>query len=229
MVHPDNISSKLASLVDVSASIDKVVANVVDVGGEFISKHDFDDRESMLTWICRNTVNLGFGVVIGRSDNGTARRNPFVTMLCERNGKYNPPLKKFKKDDTGTRKCECPFKIRCYMLASKKWRISVIFGLHNHELCAKLQGHPMACGLNPIKKASIKDMSLNFVQPKNIPATLKRKEPDNISNIGQVYNQRYRNNKAIRGDTNEMQQLLKMLDDNKYVSRYKNCDDEVIV
>ncbi|XP_058783949.1 uncharacterized protein LOC131658696 [Vicia villosa] len=142
MVHPYNISSKLASLVDVSASIDEVVANVVDVGGDFISKHDFDDRESMLTWIRRKAVNLRFGVVIGRSDNGTARRNPFVTMLCERSEKYNPPLKKFKKDDTGTRKCECPFKIRCYMLASKKWISSVIYGLHNHELCAKLQGHP---------------------------------------------------------------------------------------
>ncbi|XP_058766511.1 uncharacterized protein LOC131640124 [Vicia villosa] len=180
MVHPDNISSKLASLVDVSASIDEVVANVVDVGGDFISKHDFDGRESMLTWIRRKAVDLGFGVVIGRSDNGTARRNPFVTMLCERSGKYNPPLKKFKKDDTG---------------------------------------QPMASRLNPVEKASIKDMSLNFVQPKNILATLKRKEPDNISNIRQVYNQRYRNNKAIRGDGNEMQQLLKMLDDNKYLSR----------
>ncbi|XP_058754564.1 uncharacterized protein LOC131627723 [Vicia villosa] len=186
-VHPDNILNKLASLVDVSASIDEVVANVVDVGGDFISKHDFDDRESMLTWIRRKAVNLGFGVVIGRSDNGTARRNPFVTMLCERSGKYNPPLKKFKKDDMSTRKCECPFKIRCYMLASKKWRSSIIYGLHNHELCAKLQGHPIACRLNPVENASIKDMSLNFVQPKNILATLKRKEPDNISNIRQVY------------------------------------------
>ncbi|XP_058759135.1 uncharacterized protein LOC131632404 [Vicia villosa] len=187
MVHPYNISCKLASLVDVSASIDDVVANVVDVGGDFISKQDFDDRESMLTWIRRKVVNLGFGVVIGRSDNGTARRNLFVTM-CGRSGKYNPPLKKFKKDDTCTRKCECPFKSRCYMLASKKWRSSVICGLHNHELCAKLQGHPIACRLNLVEKASIKDLSLNFVQPKNILVTLKRKEPDNISNIRQVYN-----------------------------------------
>ncbi|XP_058750117.1 protein FAR1-RELATED SEQUENCE 5-like [Vicia villosa] len=229
MVHPDNILSKLASLVDVSASIDEAVANVVDVGGDFTSKHDFDDRESMLTWIRQKSIDLGFGVVIGRSDNGTARRNPIVTMLCEKSGKYNPPLKKFKKGDTGTRNYECPFKIRCYMLASKKWRSSVICALHNHDLCAKLQGHPMACRLNPVEKVSIKDMSLNFVQPKNILATLKRKEPVNISNIRQVYNQRYRNNKAIRGDRNEMQQLLKMLDDNKYISRYRNCDDEVTV
>ncbi|XP_058742100.1 uncharacterized protein LOC131614545 [Vicia villosa] len=55
------------------------------------------------------------------------------------------------------------------------------------------------------------------------------KEPDNVSNIRQVYNIWYRNNKAIRGDRSEIQQLLKMLDDNKYVSRYRTCDDGVTV
>ncbi|XP_058753208.1 uncharacterized protein LOC131626410 [Vicia villosa] len=128
----------------------------------------------------------------------------------------------------GTRKCECPFKIRCYMLASTKWRCSVVCGLHNHDLCAELQGHPVACQLNPVEKASIKDMFLNFVQPKNVFATLKRTESDNISNIRKMYNQRYHNKKESRGDRSEMQHLLKMLDDNKYVVRYKYCDDEKI-
>ncbi|XP_058784120.1 uncharacterized protein LOC131658885 [Vicia villosa] len=183
MVHPNNISRELATLVDVGTGIDGVVANVVDVGGDFRCKQDFDDRESMLTWLRRNATNLGFGVVIGRSDNGTVRRNLFVTILCERSGKYHPPLKNFKRDDTGTRKCECQFKTRCYMLASTKWRCFVVCGFYNHDLCAKLQGHSIVCRLNPIKKASIEDMSLNFVQSKNILATLKRNEPDNISNI----------------------------------------------
>src|SRR4051812_5721147 len=68
MVHPDNISRELATLVDVCTSIDGVVANVADVGSDFSSKQDFDDRESMITWIRKNATNLGFGVVIGRSD-----------------------------------------------------------------------------------------------------------------------------------------------------------------
>ncbi|XP_058726763.1 uncharacterized protein LOC131598150 [Vicia villosa] len=228
MVNADNISRELAPLVDVCTSVDGVVAKMVDVGGDFSSKEDFDDRESMLTWICRNATNLDFIVVIGRSDNGTARRNPFVTMMCKRSDKYLPPLRNFKRNDTGTRKCECPFKIRCYMLASKKWRCYVIYGLHNHDLCAKLQGHPSVCRLNPEEKTSIKDMSLNLVQLKNIFAPLKRKEPNNVSNIRQVYNQRHRNNKASRGDRSEMQQLLKMLDANKYVLRYRTCNDKVV-
>ncbi|XP_058725564.1 uncharacterized protein LOC131596844 [Vicia villosa] len=147
-------------------------------------------------------------------------------MLCERSRKYHPPLRKFKRDNTGTRKCECPFKIRGYMMACKKWKFSVICGLHNHDLCAKLQGHSSVCRLNPEEKTCISDMSLNLFQPKNILATLKWKEFDNVSNIRQVYNIWYCNNKTIRGDRSEMQQVLKLLGDNKYVSWYRTCDDE---
>ncbi|XP_058775580.1 protein FAR1-RELATED SEQUENCE 5-like [Vicia villosa] len=229
MMHPDNISRELVLLVDVSSNVEGVVVKAVDVGGDFNNKQEFDDRESMLIWISRNATNLGFDVEIGRSNNGTARRNAFVTMLCERSGKYHPPLRKSKRDDMSSRKCECPFKICCYMLASKKWRFSFIYGLHNHDLFSKLQGHPSVCRLKPEEKTCFSDMFLNLIQPKNIPATLKQKEPDNVSNISQVYNIRYLNNKAIRGDRSEMQQLLKLLDDNKYVSRYKTCDDRVTV
>ncbi|XP_058746055.1 uncharacterized protein LOC131618923 [Vicia villosa] len=228
MVHPDNISRELVHSVDVSPNVEGIVVKAVDGGGDFNNKQEFDDRESMLTWIRRNATDLGFGAVIGRSDNGTARRNAFVTMLCERSGKYHPPPRKFKRDEAGTRKCEFPFKIRDYMLASKKWRFNLICGLHNHDMCGKLQGHPSVCRLNPEENTCINDMSLNLFQPKNILSTLKRKKPNNVSNIRQVYNIWYRNNKAIRGDRSEVQQLLKMLDDNKYVSWYRTCDDGVL-
>ncbi|XP_050876455.1 protein FAR1-RELATED SEQUENCE 5-like [Lathyrus oleraceus] len=72
-------------------------------------------------------------------------------------------------------------------------------------------------------------MTLNLVQPKNILATLKLKRPKNISNIKQVYNIRYQTNKTLMGDIIEMQQLLKVLDDNNYVSRYQTCEDGVTV
>ncbi|XP_058756515.1 protein FAR1-RELATED SEQUENCE 5-like [Vicia villosa] len=219
MAHPDNISRELVPLVDVSLNVEGVVVKAVDVGGGFNNKKEFDDRESMLTWIRRIAINLGFSVVIGRSNNGTTRRNAFVTMLCEKSEKYHSPLMKFKRDETGSRKYECPFKICCYMLTSKKWRFSVIYDLHNHDLCSKLQGRPSVCRLKPEEKTCISDMSLNLVQPKNILVTLKRKEPD-------IW---YHNNKVIKGDRSEMQQLLKLLDDNKYVSRYRTCDDGVTV
>ncbi|XP_058726691.1 uncharacterized protein LOC131598070 [Vicia villosa] len=229
MVHPDNISKELVSTNDVSQNVQGVVVKSIDVDGDFINKQEFDDRDSMLTWIRKTATILSFSVVIGRSDNGLERRNVFVTMLYERSGKYWTPLRKFKRDDMRSRKCECPFKIRGYMLATKKWKFTVICGLHNHELCSKLQGHHSVCRLKPEEKTCISDMTLNLIQPKNILVTLKQKEPNNISNIRQVYNIWYRANKAIKGDKSEVQQLLKLLDDNIYVSRYRTCDDGVTV
>ncbi|XP_050874855.1 protein FAR1-RELATED SEQUENCE 5-like [Lathyrus oleraceus] len=69
-------------------------------------------------------------------------------------------------------------------------------------------------------------MSLIRVVPENILVDLKEKKPESDSNIKQVYNACYQNNMAIRGPRSEMQQLLKLLDDNQYVSRYKVCEDK---
>ncbi|CAK8566054.1 unnamed protein product [Lathyrus sativus] len=78
-------------------------------------------------------------------------------------------------------------------------------GLHNHDLCLKLVGHPNVCRLKPKEKECISDMTLKLIQPKNILAALKRKQPDNIANIKQVYNIWYLVNKTIREDRSEMQ------------------------
>ncbi|XP_050893360.1 uncharacterized protein LOC127099673 [Lathyrus oleraceus] len=144
----------------------------------------------------------------------------FVTMTCERSGKYKYLLRNFKRDNTGSRKCKCPFKVHGYMLANKNWRFNVICGLHNHDLCEKIVGHPSVCQLMPEEKEYVVDMTLNLVQPKNILATLKRKRLENISNIKQVYNIWHLTYKPLMRDRTEMQQLLKLLDDISYMSRY---------
>ncbi|XP_050916349.1 protein FAR1-RELATED SEQUENCE 6-like [Lathyrus oleraceus] len=172
---------------------------------------------------------LGFGVVIRRLDIDSDRRCVFVTMICERSEKYIPLLRNFKRNVIGSRKCGCPVKLCGYMLANKKWRFNVIYGLHNHDLCEKLVGHPIVCRLMPEEKEYVADMTLNLVQPKNIFATLKRKRAENISNIKQVYITRYQTNKALGEDKAEMHQLLKLMDDNSYVSRYRTCEDGVTV
>lgn len=105
----------------------------------------------------------------------------------------------------------------------------MIYGIHNHDLCEILDGHPIACCLMMKEKECTPDMTMNLVQPKNILLTLKRKRSKNIANIRKVYNIWYQNNKARRGDRTEMQYLLKMLDDNNYVSRYRAYVDEVAV
>ncbi|XP_058742605.1 uncharacterized protein LOC131615125 [Vicia villosa] len=203
MVHPDNILKPNESQV-VSPLVSPIVTKVVDICEHFENGEEFELREDMLHWIRTEATKLGFNVVIGRSDNGTDKRNAFVTLTCERSGKYMCRIQKLKRDDTDSRKCECPFRLHGYLLANNKWRFNVICGLHNHDLSQKLVDHPIACRLLSDEKTCVSDMTLSLVPPKNILATLKRKRPENTSNIKQVYNRRYQSKLAIKGDRTKM-------------------------
>ncbi|XP_050888789.1 uncharacterized protein LOC127093944 [Lathyrus oleraceus] len=152
MVHPDVFSKQVVSPnvqgVVVSPNVQGVV-KPIDVGNDFKNTQEFESRDQMLQWIRMETYKLGFGVVIRRSYNGSNRKCAFVTMICERSEKYRTPLRIFKRDDTGIRKYDCPFK--------------------------------------------------------------------------------YLTSKTLKGDKIEMQQLLKLLDDNNYLPKYRTCDDGVNV
>lgn len=87
----------------------------------------------------------------------------------------------------------------------------------------------IVCRLKPEEKKIVSNMSLIRVASKNILADLKQKRPESVSNIKLVYNACCRNNMAIRDPRSEMQQLLKFLDDNHYVYRYKVCEDKVTI
>lgn len=186
MVHPDVFPKHI-----VSPDTKGVIVKAVEVENQFKNEQEFEFHDHMLQWIRAEAFKMRFGVVIEISDNGSDRRCAFVTITCERSGKYRPPLRNFKQDDTSSRKCECPFNLHGYMLANKKLRFNVICDLHNNDMCERLVGHPIVCRLMPEEKECVADMTLNLVQPKNMLATLKHKRPKNISNIKQVYNIRY--------------------------------------
>lgn len=126
----------------------------------------------MLQWIHTKAGKLGFDIVIKRSDNGYDRRHTFLTLSCERSGKYTNPIWKLKQDGTGSRKCECPIKLHEYLMVNNTWIFNVICGIHNHDMCRKLIGHPIAFRLKDEEKDIVSNMKLNMVQPKNILATL---------------------------------------------------------
>lgn len=116
MVHPNIFPTHV-----VSQDAKGVIVKVVDLGNQFKNKQEFEFRNHMLQWIRTETSKLGFSVVIERPGDGSDRRCAFVIMTYERSGKYRPHLRNFKRDDTSSRKCECPFKLHGYMLANKKW------------------------------------------------------------------------------------------------------------
>ena len=78
-------------------------------------------------------------------------------------------------------------------------RFNVICGLHDHAFDTKLQGHPIVCWIKPKKKETILEMSMIKVAMRNILTDLKLKRPQSVSNIRQVYNERYQQKIVNRG------------------------------
>ncbi|KAL5185290.1 hypothetical protein HKD37_17G048809 [Glycine soja] len=122
----------------------------------------FDSREDVLRWARSVAYENGFVAVIVRSDTNTGSRgrNSFVLIGCERSGEYRYRKKEFVRRDTETRKCGCPFKIRCKpMVGGQGWTMKLICGIHNHELANSLVGHPYAGRLSKAEKTLIADMT----------------------------------------------------------------------
>jgi len=64
-------------------------------------------------WIHRVAFWLGFVVVILRSDKTTGQQSikTFMLLGSERSGKYKKYRNDLEMTITGTRKCDCPFRL----------------------------------------------------------------------------------------------------------------------
>jgi len=87
---------------------------VIEVNTEsfFITNERWKDREELLDWIRRQAARAGFTISIDKSSTIT----PYMMMQCGRSGEYKPPKtrKKPKLEGTGSRKCDCPFGLKCF-------------------------------------------------------------------------------------------------------------------
>ncbi|XP_014500488.1 PKS-NRPS hybrid synthetase CHGG_01239-like [Vigna radiata var. radiata] len=176
--------------------------------------------------------DLGFIVVIIRSDKATGvrGRKTFVKLGCERGGKY----RKYKVDALssvyGTRKCECPFRLKGRPCSDGDgWVLNVMCGHHNHELAETLVGHPHARRLNMSEKSLLVDMTKSKVTPANILLTLKQNNDRNVTTINQIYNARQAYKRSLRGSRTELQQLMMLLNRDKYIHWSRCIDDSKVI
>ena len=173
----------------------------------------------------------GFVAVILRSDTNTGSRgrSTFVLIGCERSGEYKCRKKEFIRRDTGTRKCGCPFKLRCKpVVGGEGWMVKLIYGVHNHELAKSLVGHPYAGRLTKAEKTLIADMTKSMVKPRNILLTLKEHNANSCTTIKQIYNARSAFHSSIRGSDLEMQHLMKLLERDQYIYWHRIKDEDVV-
>ena len=168
----------------------------------------------------------GFVIVIKRSDKGDSRKAR-VTLACERGGTYRHAKNKSNVEDlnrkgTGTKKCDCPFKIIGVKLTSSDdWSVKVVCGFHNHRAAKQLEGHSYAGRLSDGEKTILSDMTKNLVKPRNILLSIKNHDEYNVSTMKTIYNARHKHRLLNSAGRSQMQQLMKQLNECKYVEWHR--------
>ncbi|XP_052728521.1 uncharacterized protein LOC108327397 [Vigna angularis] len=228
-LHMDSqVGSSLIS--DFSSFISEVGEG--DLTNKFTTNEIFRSREHLIDWVRGMTYDLGFVVVIVRSDiaTGVRGRKMFVILGCERGGKY----RKYKADALpsvyDTRKCDRSFRLKGKPCSDgDEWVLKVMCGHHNHELAETLVRHPYAGRLNMSEQSLLVDMTKSKVTPVNILLTLKQNNDRNVTTIKQIYNARQAYKQSLRGSRIELQQLMMLLDRDKYIHWSRCADDSKVV
>ena len=177
---------------------------------------------------------LGFVVVVFRSDKGgsAGNRKVFLTLGCERSGHYkhaNRPRKRKGEVLTGTKKIDCPFRLRGRPVGDVGWKVTVLCGQHNHDRAETLVGHPYPGRLNPDEKVFVGQMTKSRLGPSHILREIKARNPENLSTIINIYNERQAYRRSVRGPRTEMQQLMLMLESKKYTHFHRKNDSDVVL
>jgi Na+-translocating ferredoxin:NAD+ oxidoreductase RnfC subunit len=92
-----------------------------------------------------------------------------------------------------------------------------------------LVGHPYPGHLKPHQKTLVADMTKNDVNPSNILLALKERDPENLSTIKTIYNERYSYRKSVRYPRTEMQHLMKLLESNSYTYFHRTDEESKMV
>lgn len=204
----------------------------VDCCEAFTTTEVFPTRDNLLNWARGVAVENGFVIVILRSDRGEGRagRKTFVLLGCERSGKYKPYKEEFTRKVTGTRKCECPFRLRGKPLKNGEgWKVNMVCGFHNHGLAETLVGHPYGGRLNKEEKSLLGDMTNNAVKPKDILPTPKDHNEGNVTTVKQIYNAQQQHRRSQKGPRTEMQHLLHLLERDQFVYWHRMVETSDVV
>lgn len=90
-------------------------------------------------------------------------------------------------------------------------------GLHNHKLSKNLEDYDILNRIKVNERYFVNDTTKYTMTPWCIVATLKEKDPENITSVIQVYKVRDTYIASRRGPLTEMQMLLTLIHREKYM------------
>ncbi|CAJ2645087.1 unnamed protein product [Trifolium pratense] len=200
----------------------QILVDTIDV---FTTDQKFATPDVVLTW-ARDVGDANkVSIIITRSDkkNGIRGRNDKLVLGCDKGGKYDSSE---SSTTTASKKCNCPFKIRAApSTGGSGWKVQVIHGVHNHGLPDQYHGHPRKARLTTDENKRVQDLTKRKVAPRHIVLDLKDQNPESVVDATLVYRKRHMMQIQERGSRTELQHLLQLLDDAKYVSWNRRKDD----
>ncbi|CAJ2645400.1 uncharacterized protein LOC123896116 [Trifolium pratense] len=189
---------------------------LVDTTDVFTTDQKFATPDVVLTW-ARDVGDANY------KKNGIRGRNDKLVLGCDKGGKYDSSE---SSTTTASKKCNCPFKIRAAPSTDGSgWKVQVIHGVHNHGLPDQYHGHPCKARLTADENKRVQDLTKRKVAPRHIVLDLKDQNPESVVDATLVYRKRHMMQIQERGSRTELQHLLQLLDDAKYVSWNRRKDD----
>ncbi|KAK9927749.1 hypothetical protein M0R45_024918 [Rubus argutus] len=184
----------------------------MDFSSKFTTDEKFKSKKDLIKW-AREVGSLnGFGIVTLRSDNGGNKR-PRVTLGCKRSGTYDnrPPKKEIESKGgrpTGTKKCDCPFRLKGHQQQTTDWELTVVNGRHNHEVEYLEVGPSFLAGLSSSKE---KD---DDVRPMESLNRLQKDNERHDTTTSQCL-------RKVETGRSEMQPLLSKLSEYNYIEQHR--------
>lgn len=144
----------------------------VDTSDAFSTTQRFDTRNEIIRWIKEVEIRNNVTIIITHSDIEISkrRRNNEVIFRCAK-------CRKYKNTDSETQnasnKCGCPFKIMPTLVKDEsRWKVDVKYGVHNHGLLDRLEGHSIVGRLTTDEKQHVVDLTKRHVPPRHILLSL---------------------------------------------------------
>ncbi|XP_057444559.1 protein FAR1-RELATED SEQUENCE 6-like [Lotus japonicus] len=210
------------------------VSIATDYTEQFTTDRVFATRDELLDWTKNVGKQLGFVIIIRRSDCGSMGRGSkgrqLAILVCEMSGKYKQYKPVLMRKGTGTKKCDCPFRLKArYTSEDGLWRLTVVRGDHNHAPAETLVGHAYVGRLTSQEKDMVGKTVDNKVKPGNMLLALKDVNPQNLTTIRQLYNERMAHIRAKRGQLSEMQHLMRLLEEDNYTHWFRTEEGSKVI
>ncbi|XP_057443273.1 uncharacterized protein LOC130735215 [Lotus japonicus] len=205
-------------LANVNFSDDVPIA--MDYTEQFTTDTVFATRDEVMDWVKGVGKQLSFVIIIRRSDCGSkgcgSKSRQLAILGCEMGGKYKPYKPELKRKGTGTKKCDCPFRLKARRTSEDGlWRLTVVRGDHNHKPAENLHGHAYVGRLTSEEKEMVGKRVDNKVKLGNMLLALKSANPQKLNTIRQVYNERMAHMRAKRGALTKIHHLMRLLEEDK--------------